>query len=60
MKKILYNKINKQISRVQWFTDQDGNYWVNTDPYGVQMSGKVTIICLTKDHPQYEIREVEI
>ncbi len=60
MEKILYDKVNKRIANVQWFTDQDGNYWIDTDPYGVQMSGNATIRFLKKDHAQYEVREVKI
>jgi hypothetical protein len=60
MEKILYDKVNKRIANVQWFTDQDGNYWIDTDPHGVQMSGNVTIRFLKKDHAQYEVREIKI
>jgi len=59
MNKILYDKANKQVSNIQWFTDQDGNYWIDVDPYGLQMSGNVTIKILKKDHPQYEVREIK-
>jgi len=60
MRKILYDKVNKRIANILWFTDQDGNYWIDTDPYGLQMSGNVTIRFLKKDHPKYEVREVKI
>jgi hypothetical protein len=60
MRKILYDKINKREARIQWFTDQDGNYWMDVDRFGQQMGGNVTIKFLTEDHPQYEIREIKI
>ncbi len=59
MKKILYDKLNNRPSDIQWFTDQDGGYWIDTDPFGIQMSGKVTIIFLRKDHRQFEMRELK-
>lgn len=60
MEKILYDKLNKRIANIQWFIDQEGNYWIDTDPYGVQMSGNVTIRLLKKNDVQYEVREVNI
>ena len=57
MEKILYDKLNKRPANIQWFTDQDGDYWIDTDPYGANMGGKVTIIFLRKDHRQFEVRE---
>ncbi len=59
MKKILYDKVNKRKATAQWFTDQHGNYWIDTDPYGVQMSGNVTIRFLKKGDVQYEVREIK-
>ena len=56
--KYLYDKVNMREANIRWFVDQDGYYWIDTDPYGVQMSGNVTIKFLKKGHPQYEIREV--
>jgi hypothetical protein len=50
----IYDKINKRIAR-QWFTDNDGNFYINSDPNGIQMSGKITIIQIGNNHPQYEI-----
>lgn len=58
MEKVLYDKINKRNAR-NWFVDNEGNVYINSDPYGVQMSGKITIIQILNNHPQYEIREVE-
>ena len=59
MAKILYDKINKREARIQWFTDQEGNVYIDTDPRGVQMSGNITIRYLVYDDVQYEVREVE-
>ena len=59
MKKILYDKINKREARIQWFTDQEGNIYIDTDPRGVQMSGNITISYLVYDDVQYEVREVK-
>lgn len=56
MEKILYDKLNKRESEIQWFIDQDGNYWIDKDPNGVQMNGNLTIRILKKDDKQYEIR----
>jgi len=57
MKKILYDKTNKKESRIQWFTDQDGNHWFDIDPHGVDMSSTVRIQMVTPEC-QYEVREV--
>jgi len=59
MAKILYDKINKREARLRWFTDQEGNVYIDTDPNGVQMSGNITIRYLVYDDVQYEVREVE-
>ena len=59
MKKIWYDKINKREARIQWFTDQEGNIYIDTDPRGVQMSGNITISYLVYDDVQYEVREVK-
>ena len=59
MKKYLYDKLNKRNSDIQWFIDSEGNHWIDTDPYGVQMSGKVTIRFLKKDDIQFEIRKLK-
>lgn len=58
-KEILYDKVNKREARIQWFKDQDGDYWIDTDPRGIQMSGNITIRFLKKAHPQYEIRNIK-
>ena len=60
IKKILYDKVNKRIANIQWFIDQNGDCWIDTDPYGMQMSSLVTIKFLKKDHPQYEVRRVTL
>ena len=57
MEKVLYDKVNKRIAR-HWFTDNDGNFYINTDPYGVQMSGKITIMPVT-NNPNYKIIELD-
>ncbi|MFB3057405.1 MAG: hypothetical protein ACE1ZQ_09630 [Ignavibacteriaceae bacterium] len=56
MSKVLYDKLNNRESNIQWFTDKDGNYWIDTDPNGIEMSGNVTIRFLSKDDVQYEMR----
>lgn len=55
MEKVLYDKINKRIANAQWFVDQDGFYWVDTDPNGVQISGNVTIRPIKDNDPKYEV-----
>ena len=57
MAKILYDKSNKREADIQWFLDKEGNCWIDTDPNGMQMSGKVTIIRLKDNNPQYEVWE---
>lgn len=57
--KILYDKLNKREAEIRWFEDQDGNYWIDTDRFGVQMSGNITIRFLRDDDVQYEIRDKE-
>jgi hypothetical protein len=59
MDKILYDKINGRKSDVSFFVDQKGYYWVDTDPKGRQMSGRVTIECIGdgKNQPQFEIKD---
>jgi len=55
MEKVLYDKVNKRIAR-HWFVDKEGNFYINTDPYGVEMSGKITIISVA-NNPNYQIVE---
>ena len=59
MKKILYDKVNECEANIIWYMDNEGGVYINCDPYGMSMSGKVTIRPLRKDHPQYEIRWVK-
>jgi len=54
MEKVLYDKVNKRISK-HWFVDNEGNFYINCDPYGVQMSGKVTVIPINMSN--YEVRQ---
>lgn len=57
MEKVLYDKVNKRIAR-HWFVDNEGNFYINADPYGVQMSGKITIIPVG-NNSNYEVIEVD-
>lgn len=59
MAKILYDKSNKREADIQWFVDKEGNCWIDTDHNGMQMSGKVTIVRLKDNHPQYEVWEAD-
>lgn len=59
MRKILWDNINKKEVTKQYFFDQYGDCYINEDPFGVSMDGKITIKQLSKDHIQYEVREVE-
>ena len=52
--KELYNKQTNQIVR-HWFMDSEGNYYLNCDPYGVQVSGKVTVMPINMSN--YEVRQ---
>lgn len=55
--KILYDKITKREARPLWFTDQEGNNYIDTDPCGVDMGGILRIKRLQKDDPRYEVRD---
>ena len=59
MKKILWDKLNKRECRHQSFFDQYGDCYINQDSFGTNMSSVITIRLVPKDHPQYEIREIE-
>lgn len=54
--KYLFDKVNQRKATF-WFNDIEGNFYINADPHGVQMSGKITIIPIGTNHHQYEIRE---
>jgi len=54
--KILWDKVNKRECRHQYFFDQYGDCFINTDPYGVDMGGKITIRIINEDDPQYEVK----
>jgi hypothetical protein len=56
MKNILWDKINKRECRHQYFFDQYGDCYINVDPYGVDMSGRITIRQIQENDPQYEVR----
>ena len=59
MRKILYDKINKRECRHQYFFDQYGDCYINTNPFGAGINGKINIRFISEDDPQYEIKEVE-
>ncbi len=53
--KYLYDKANKREAR-GWFEDNEGNFYVDLDPNGLDMGGKITIRGVSDNHPQYEVR----
>ena len=53
----LYDKVNKKKARISWWRQNDGTFWIDTDPYGCDMSGRIRIKCLKFPHYQYEIKE---
>jgi len=50
--------MNKREVTKQYFFDQYGDCYINQDPFGVDMSGKITIRQISEDHPQYEVKEI--
>ncbi len=60
MRKILWDKINKREATFQYFFDQYGDCYIDTDRYGVNMGGTITIKMLSENHPQYEIKEISM
>ena len=50
---ILWDKINNRESRF-WYRDSSGNFYIDLDPHGVDMSGKRKISIAPKH--QYEAR----
>lgn len=59
MRKILYDKVNTRECTHQYFFDQYGDCYINTNPFGANMDGKITIRFISEDDPQYEIKEIE-
>lgn len=55
-RKYLYDKINKREAR-SWFVDNEGNFYMDIDPHGIDMGGKITVRGIPKDHHQYEVRD---
>ena len=54
--KTLYDRFNNRKANIQWFTDENGDVWVDVDPMGVDMSGMVRIRKLLKND-QYELKQ---
>ena len=59
MKKILWDKLNKRECIRQYFFDQYGDCYINGNPFGANMNGKIEISLVPDDHPQYEIKEIK-
>lgn len=59
MKRILWDKVNKRECTHQYLFDQYGDCYINTNPYGANMNGKIDIRFVSKDDVQYEIKEIE-
>jgi len=59
MRKILWDKINNREATFQYFFDQYGDCYIDTDRYGVNMNGTITIKMLSENHIQYEIKEID-
>lgn len=58
--KILWDRLNNRECRHQYFFDQYGDCYINTDLYGVDMGGKITIRIINEDDLQYEVKLKEI
>jgi hypothetical protein len=56
MKNILWDKINNRECTHQYFFDQYGDCYINNDPYGVDMNGKIEIRFISEDDVQYEVK----
>ena len=59
MKKILWDKVNKRECSHQYFFDQYGDCYINTNPFGAGINGNITIKLVPNGHPQYEIKEIK-
>jgi len=59
MKKILYDKVNKREANVSWFTDKDGDIWLDVEPYNVQIDGTIKISPMDDIDSRYEVRDTE-
>jgi hypothetical protein len=57
MNKILWDKLNKRECLHQYFFDQYGDCYINTDPMGVDMSGRIKIREIQENDVQYEVIE---
>jgi hypothetical protein len=53
--KILFDKLkNKQVDKDFWI-DNEGSIWINSNPYGVNMDSSVSIMRVNES--QYELRD---
>ena len=59
MKRILWDNVNKRECSHQYLFDQYGDCYINTNPYGTNMNGKIDIRFVSEDDVQYEIKEIE-
>lgn len=59
MRKILYDKINKRECSHQYFFDQYGDCYINTNPFGARMDGNISIRFISEEDVQYEVKEIE-
>jgi hypothetical protein len=57
MRKILYDKINKRECTRQYLFDQYGDCYINTNPFGIDISGKIQVTFISKEDVQYEVKE---
>jgi hypothetical protein len=57
MNKILWDKLNKRECIRQYFFDQYGDCYINGNPFGANMNGKIEIRIISEDDVQYEVIE---
>jgi hypothetical protein len=55
--KILFDKTKNTISNDDYWIDQDGELWVNSNPFGAVMNSKISIMPIPKGHYKYELRD---
>lgn len=51
----LYDELSKKPVKM-WYVDEEGNYYIDTDPNGVDMSGKRRILPVNKDRYKVHYR----
>lgn len=60
MERILRDRFTKREVRHQYFFDQFGDCYINSDPYGTSMDGGVIVSPIKEDHVQYEVFTTEV